>query len=183
MDNVCPFRWPPACNALDLNLVFRKHTNLNHVSNLHLFTPSMVSDTVPRNHGARRDHSALQLPCGRTNCLHYFKTQAGRTKHWHIAHPTTVTRSAPSATHEDSEDLVQQDHPTSEEPTGLPGFRYYDDGPTGPNDSEMEQDRMEGSSAPPSPGDIDAEFWGLGDHIYRNYHKHLDGNIFTLSDF
>ncbi|KAG1835972.1 hypothetical protein DFJ58DRAFT_719199 [Suillus subalutaceus] len=53
---------------------------------------------------SRRDHNALQLPCGYLNCVRFFKTQAGRTKHWNSAH-RTFTVSHAASVEDEFEDL------------------------------------------------------------------------------
>ncbi|KAG1720676.1 hypothetical protein EDB19DRAFT_1917810 [Suillus lakei] len=116
------------------------------------------------NHKSRQDHNALQLPCGRSNCRRYFKTQAGRTKHWNAAHPT-IARAANAYRASVSEEL-EEHRLAPEQPEAQFDFQEveYD----GPNMTEHD-----GTRDSPAPR-IDVEFWGPGDRLYRNFHKDLD---------
>lgn len=40
----------------------------------------------------------------------------------------------------------------------------------------QEPAHIENETCHPLPPDVDTEFWGPGDHLYRNLHKGLDGN-------
>ncbi|OJA11452.1 hypothetical protein AZE42_12042 [Rhizopogon vesiculosus] len=107
----------------------------------------------------RRDHNALQLPCGHPNCWRHFKTNAGRTKHRLTSHPTfTLPIIVPheSEPEEDPQHALQQSNAD----------------PTVPND--LNQSEFPRISSPPLP-DVDTEFYGPGNRLYRNFHKYLDG--------
>ncbi|KAG2135326.1 hypothetical protein DEU56DRAFT_738053 [Suillus clintonianus] len=114
----------------------------------------------------RPDHSTLQLPCGHQNCQRYFKTAAGRTKHRLSAHPT-IPRPIPSHRSVSPElpDPGNDQHREEDIPRadGVP-FDIDHDQP------DFEIPRM----SSPLP-DVNAEFFGPGNHFYRNYHKDLDG--------
>ncbi|KAG1720956.1 uncharacterized protein EDB91DRAFT_1240357 [Suillus paluster] len=63
----------------------------------------------------RKDHNALQIPCGYLHCARYFKTQGGRKKHWNVSHPTfrqaTVSHTV---TVEDEPKLPANDPPAGD---------------------------------------------------------------------
>ncbi|KAG2743053.1 hypothetical protein P692DRAFT_20747396, partial [Suillus brevipes Sb2] len=102
----------------------------------------------------------LQLPCGHGSCQCHFKTHAGRTKHRNSAHPVIPNPMADVA-----EDLTLE-HDVA--PTGQE-FDFQE-----PEHQELAH--IENETCRMLPPDIDTEFWGLGDHLYRNLHKVLDGN-------
>lgn len=124
-------------------------------------------DIVQRIRNSRPDHNALQLLCRRSHCQRYFKTQAGRTKHWNSAHPT-IPKPFNSYRAHVSEELEEPCYPTPE-----PQFDFQ----------EVENDWLnltghDGLRNSPALG-VDTEFWGPGDRLYRNFHKDLDGKCFT----
>ncbi|KAG1884298.1 hypothetical protein F4604DRAFT_1878722 [Suillus subluteus] len=100
--------------------------------------------------GACRDHSALQIPCGYLHCERYFKSQAGRKKHWNASHPTF--KSAPV------EDEPEEPH------NNFPAD--HDDFPT---------DSFDAGQALDEPDNLEMKFWGPGDKLYCNYHPKLNG--------
>ncbi|KAG1883443.1 hypothetical protein F4604DRAFT_1879062 [Suillus subluteus] len=108
--------------------------------------PASGTNTYPRP-----DHSALQLPCGDQNCQRYFKTAAGRTKHRLSAHPT-IPQPVPGSNQHREDDIP-----------------HADDVPFIAGD-QFEVPRQ----SSPLP-DVNVEFFGPGNHLYRNYHKDLDG--------
>lgn len=117
----------------------------------------------------RRDHSALQLPCGHPNCQRYFKTAAGRTKHRLTAHPTFTPPVMVPPSHE-SESMPEPDsEPQAEDPQDR---RQSNTDSTVPDD--MNQFEFPRLSSPPIPN-ANTEFYGPGNRLYRNYHGHLDG--------
>ncbi|KAG1724210.1 uncharacterized protein EDB91DRAFT_1255351 [Suillus paluster] len=107
---------------------------------------------------ARRDHSALQIPCGYLKCEHYFKTQAGRKKHWNALHPTFI--SAPSTSV--SYTATVEDEPEEPHNDFLAG---HDDFSTGLFDVGQALDE---------PDNLDTQFVGPGDRLYCNYHPKLN---------
>jgi hypothetical protein len=107
---------------------------------------------IPRTQVHRRDFSALQLPCG--SCPRWFKTVAGRTKHCLAAHPVppVVPRASRS-----------------------PELNFEMDVDEGRTDYDID---MGDPPRQPSPQpNIDTEFFGPGNRLYRNYHMGLDGTF------
>ncbi|KAG1862715.1 hypothetical protein DFJ58DRAFT_715183 [Suillus subalutaceus] len=110
---------------------------------------------------ARRDHSALQIPCGYLKCKHYFKTQAGRKKHWNASHPTFISAPTTGVSHT----ATVEDEP--EEPHN-DFFAGHDDFSAGLLDAGQALDE---------PDHLDTQFVGPGDRLYRNYHPKLNGQF------
>jgi hypothetical protein len=110
----------------------------------------------------RRDHNALQLPCGQLNCQRHFKTAAGRTKHRLSAHPIFPAPTV-SATRPDTPSLHNSPSPSHS------GHIQRPYSPPNDNGDQFDAPR------PSSPPDVEAEFFGPGNRLYRNYHKDLDG--------
>ncbi|KAG2345490.1 hypothetical protein BDR05DRAFT_998120 [Suillus weaverae] len=115
------------------------------------------------SHSACRDHNALQIPCGFLHCECYFKTQAGRTKHWYTSHPTFT--SAPTASVSYSAAVHVEDEPEEQHNFFSVG---HDDFPQAEGLSDVGQALNE-------PDNMDTEFWGPGDRLYHNYHPNLNG--------
>lgn len=116
------------------------------------------------SHSARRDHNALQIPCGFLHCEHYFKTQAGRTKHWNTSHPTFKSTPTASVWYSATvEDEPEEQHNAF--------FAGNDDFPQAEGSSDAGQALNE-------PDNMDTEFWGPGDRLYRNYHPELNSMFF-----
>ncbi|KAG2112034.1 uncharacterized protein F5147DRAFT_744677 [Suillus discolor] len=110
------------------------------------------------SHSARRDHSAHQIPCGYLHCECHFKTQAGRTKHWNASHPTFTSAPTTSVSYSATvEDEPEEPHDTF--------FIGHDDFPAGSFDAGQTLNE---------PDNMDTEFWGPGDRLYRNYHPKLN---------
>ncbi|KAG1753704.1 uncharacterized protein EDB91DRAFT_1242677 [Suillus paluster] len=132
----------------------------------HFFMCLTTADIIQRNLNSRPDHNSLQLPCGRPNCWHYFKTQAGQTKHWNSAHPT-ITKASNSYHASVSKELEEPYHPAPAQPHEAQ-FNIQEV----KNDwlNPMEHDGAHDSPAPR----IDTEFWGPGNRLYQNFHKDLD---------
>jgi hypothetical protein len=89
--------------------------------------------------------------------MRYFKTKGGRKKHWNASHPTlgpatTTTTTTPR----------HATNITEDEPTNL----------------ELDHEFPEPTDTL-APNNLDAEFWGPGDKLYRNYHPQLNGSIFA----
>ncbi|KAG1803414.1 uncharacterized protein BJ212DRAFT_1449906 [Suillus subaureus] len=117
-----------------------------------------MPNTIPCSHSCQQDHSTLQLPCG--SCRQYFKTPGGQTKHHLSAHPAPPI--APQATHQHSP-----------EPMDVNTIKEHENCPEFDVDIEMDEPPHHTSPQP----DVDAEFFGPGDHLYRNYHMVLDGRL------
>ncbi|KAG2126953.1 hypothetical protein DEU56DRAFT_872848 [Suillus clintonianus] len=107
---------------------------------------------------ARRDHSALQIPCGYLKCERYFKTQAGRKKHWNASHPTFISAPTTSVSHT----ATVEDEPEEPHNDFLAG---HDDFSAGLSDAGQALDE---------PDNLDTQFVGPGDRLYRNYHPKLN---------
>lgn len=110
---------------------------------------------------ARRDHSALQIPCGYLKCERYFKTQAGRKKHWNASHPTFISAPTTSVSHT----ATVEDEPKEPHNDFLAG---HDDFSAGLSDVGQALDE---------PDNLDTQFVGPGDRLYRNYHPKLNGTF------
>ncbi|KAG1726100.1 hypothetical protein EDB19DRAFT_1945348 [Suillus lakei] len=110
----------------------------------------------------RRDHNALQIPCGYLHCARYFKTQGGRKKHWNVSHPTfrqaTVSQDEP--------ELLVDDYPAGD--NNLPAG---DDGLWADS-----FDLGQAFNEPDNSVDADMGFFGPGDRLYRNYHPRLNAH-------
>ncbi|KAG0698488.1 hypothetical protein DFH29DRAFT_1002799 [Suillus ampliporus] len=114
---------------------------------------------------ARRDHSALQLPCGYLHCEHYFKTQAGHKKHWNSSHPTF--RPAPTAS-------ISYTATVEDKPKVLHNnfLAADDDFPAG--DYNFPAGLFDVDQVLNEPDNMDTVFWGPGDRLYCNYHPKLN---------
>ncbi|KAG2124061.1 hypothetical protein DEU56DRAFT_923674 [Suillus clintonianus] len=113
----------------------------------------------------RKDHNALQIPCGYLHCARYFKTQGGRKKHWNVSHPTfrqaTVSHTV---TVEDEPELPVDNHPAGN-----------NDRPADNNDLPADlSDPGQAFDESNNPVDADTVFFGPGDRLYRNYHPKLN---------
>ncbi|KAG1880017.1 hypothetical protein F4604DRAFT_1879912 [Suillus subluteus] len=142
----------------------------------HFFILLHTVDIVQRNRNSQPDHNALQLPCGCSHCQHYFKTQAGQTKHWNSAHPTIPKLSnsyhacvseelephylAPAQPHEPQFDFQEVQNT----------YHAHVSEELEPHYPAAGRDGMHNS---PALG-VDTEFWGPGDCLYQNFHKDLD---------
>jgi len=113
----------------------------------------------------RRNYNSLRLQCG--NCNQWFKSHSGRTRHQLSAHPilTALTRNS----REDTPSTGSNDRVMSPPPPV-----------DGMDDATM--DSIENADDPPQfpEPNIGAEFFGPGDHLYRNYHTELNG-MFTFA--
>lgn len=110
---------------------------------------------------------ALQLACEKEGCKRFFKTQAGRTKHIHSAHPN-LDVAPPSQL------------PASAAPSELllgasDGHQPERDEDALWDDEEFHRPQDEDPSL---PSGVDSLFWGPGDKLYRNYHPKLDGKLY-----
>ncbi|KAG1871546.1 hypothetical protein F4604DRAFT_1881168 [Suillus subluteus] len=113
---------------------------------------------------ARRDHSSLQFPCGYLHCTRHFNTQGGRKKHWNASHP--IFRSAPTTT-SISQTTTVEDQPEILDDGFLAGDNNFPAGISDPGQAHDEPD---------IPDDMNTEFWGPGDRLYRNYHPKLNAH-------
>lgn len=120
---------------------------------------------------SRRDHNALQIPCGYLKCARFFKTQAGQKKHWNSAH-RTFTVSHTTTVGDDSEELPD-DNFTADHNDFSPG-EY--DLPAG------SPDLGQSFGEPDNPDNVDTEFWGPRDKLYRNFHSKLNGTFLNVFD-
>ncbi|KAF8836969.1 hypothetical protein BDN67DRAFT_991942 [Paxillus ammoniavirescens] len=116
----------------------------------------------------RPNYNSLQVPCGKPGCQRWFKTKAGHTKHHHSIHPD-LPPAVPQARDHRSEEPNQ---PLPRTPTPVPhqnkpGSRGFSPPPNSPARSRSDS---RGSAQ------VQAEFHGHGDHLYRNYHPLLDGH-------
>ena len=121
------------------------------------------------------NYSELQYPCSHPGCKQFFKTTAGQTKHLCIVHmslpqPSPSPSVLPAPPHESESDLGDD---TNE------GQLY--------NNNEWDQESFgdpnedSGSAWPPSDTlDVDAQFYGPGNKLYRNYHRQLNGTCLDI---
>ncbi|KAH7904804.1 hypothetical protein BJ138DRAFT_1119067 [Hygrophoropsis aurantiaca] len=137
---------------------------------------SQSSSHISRVQGAQSFSFSSQFPCGFPGCQRVLKTTGGRTKHRQTAHPALATQVHKSTDggapgngcmpqDEASEDADMEIEEIEQEP---------DD--TAHNDQFNNPGRN--SHTPPIP-DIDTEFYGAGDKLYRNYHTRLNANPYT----
>ncbi|KAG1743374.1 hypothetical protein EDD22DRAFT_958799 [Suillus occidentalis] len=118
---------------------------------------------------ARNDHSSLQFPCGYLRCARHFKSQGGRKKHWNTSHP--IFGPAPATTG------VSHTATVEEQPEVLDGYfpaGHDDISAGGDNFPAGTSDPSQALNEPDIPDDLNAEFFGLGDRLYRNYHPKLN---------
>ncbi|KAG2149100.1 uncharacterized protein EDB93DRAFT_1240422 [Suillus bovinus] len=118
---------------------------------------------------ARRDHSSLQFPCGYLHCAHHFKSQGGRKKHWNTSH--SIFGPAPATT------SVSHTTTVEEQPEVLDGhFSAGHDNISagGDNFPAGTSDPSQALNEPDIPDNLNAEFFGPGDRLYRNYHPKLN---------
>lgn len=118
-----------------------------------------MPDIIPRTQLRRRDHSALQIPC--RSCARWFKTIAGRMKHCLAAHPHVEGHAG----------NINEGH-----------AHHHFDMDVDEGRADYDIDMGEPPRQPSPQPNIDAEFFGPGDHLYRNYHTGLDGNVHLLAD-
>jgi len=134
------------------------------------------------------DYSELQHPCDHPGCKRFFKTTAGRTKYIHTVHvsfPQPSPPASPSPPHEsDPGDRADEDQLFH----GLDKRADEDDNFDSSNEWDQESfgDPTE-DSGPARPSsdapDVDAQFYGPGNKLYRNYHCQLNGmrlDIFSV---
>ncbi|KAG1743668.1 uncharacterized protein EDB91DRAFT_1247159 [Suillus paluster] len=122
------------------------------------FWPALQLGYHPLPKAACRDHSALQIPCGYLKCEHYFKTQAGRKKHWNASRPTFISAPTTSISYT----ATVEDEPEEPHNNFLAG---HDDFSTRLFDAGQALDE---------PDNLDTQFVGPGDRLYRNYHLKLN---------
>lgn len=115
------------------------------------------------------DYSELQHPCGHPGCKQFFKTTGGQTKHMHIVHmsipkPSPSPPTSPSPPHgSDSADSADE--------VSLEEFEGLDAGSGGfPDDDEWDQESFgDPNEEWPTHADVNAQFYGSGNLLYRNY--------------
>ncbi|KAF8834422.1 hypothetical protein BDN67DRAFT_985332 [Paxillus ammoniavirescens] len=115
----------------------------------------------------RPNYNSLQVPCSKPGCQWWFKTKAGRTKHHHSIHPD-LPPAVPQA-HDCRSEEPNQPLPHTLTPVphqNEPGSQGFSPLPNSPARSH--------SDSQGSP-QVQAEFHGCGDRLYRNYHPLLDG--------
>ncbi|KAG2151076.1 uncharacterized protein EDB93DRAFT_1240140 [Suillus bovinus] len=126
---------------------------------------------------ARRDHSSLQFPCGYLHCARHFKSQGGRKKHWNTSH--SIFGPAPATTSVSHTATTSVSHTTTveEQPEVLDGhFSAGHDNISagGDNFPAGTSDPSQALNEPDIPDNLNAEFFGPGDRLYRNYHPKLN---------
>jgi hypothetical protein len=88
--------------------------------------------------------------------MRHFKTKGGRKKHWNASHPTFGPATTTTTTPCHATNTVEDAEPT---------------------DVELDHELPEPTT--PVLDNLDAEFWGPGDKLYRNYHPRLNGSVFV----
>jgi len=86
--------------------------------------------------------------------MRYFKTEGGHKKHWNASHSTFGPATTTTPRH--ATNIIE------DEPANL----------------ELDHELPEPINTPVL-NNLDAEFWGPGDKLYRNYHPRLNGSVFV----
>ncbi|KAH7904477.1 hypothetical protein BJ138DRAFT_991301, partial [Hygrophoropsis aurantiaca] len=116
---------------------------------------------IPHNETARRDFSLLQFPCGYPGCQRVLKSTSGRTKHRQNAH-----LDIPMPQEDEREENEQNEVPMDVDSDVENHDNHQQDaGENGVHHSSPEPDL---------DAQFNAEFYGPGDKLYRNYHPLLN---------
>ena len=130
-----------------------------------------------------QDPHVLQIPCGHSGCLRYFKTERGRKTHVRSAHSILIPFSAPQTPSPPSART-----PT---PSPIPNSHTISDPPFESGSWDQDEDgwdqerftpppsRLHSPFAPDDPPDENIQFFGLGNKYYRHYHPKLTGKFFS----
>ena len=143
--------------------------------NLLLLLHFKMPENIPHAPVPRRDFNAFQIPCGHAGCKRFFKTAAGRTKHILSAHP--IVSSPPPEEQYGASDYTDMDPSSPQDDATNPLS------PGQMDHHDCNSDSEESRSSSPTPDGINAEFFGPGDLLYRNYHALLNGYLFWFQVF
>ncbi|KIK77748.1 hypothetical protein PAXRUDRAFT_165831 [Paxillus rubicundulus Ve08.2h10] len=113
----------------------------------------------PQNQPTRRHvFNVQQYPCTKPHCNHWFRNKSGLTQHLNAVHQVFSPPPPPSP--EPVPGVGQPGHEVSS------GDQHHFNDPL--------HNGMHHSSPPPH---VEAQFFGPGDKLYRNYHAKMNGTF------